>query len=204
MIIDLSLDKINAMNLSNFKKYIEKQQDVYTTGYFMENAGKEHYKLLAYLSKYYHDDDLIDLGTYRGLSALSMAYNPNNRVHTFDIGKFTVNNSDEEKPEDCNNANFIIDNILENPNKYNGLLKNAKLICLDVDPHDGIKEPQFMDIIVKSGFKGIIVCDDINLNKHMHNWWNNVSLPKYDVSKYGHWSGTGIISTDPNINVMLL
>jgi predicted O-methyltransferase YrrM len=191
--MDLDSDKINNINLSKFVKFIEHQQSEQEISFLLGDAGREHYKLLAYLSTLYDNEILIDLGTYRGLSALALSYNKKNKVVTFDIEKCTGNNNNQLKPDNCYNIIFMLDNILEFPNRYMDLLKKAKIICLDVDPHDGIKEPDFLKIIIESGFKGIIVCDDINLNNNMKNWWNSVTLEKYDISKYGHWSGTGLI-----------
>jgi hypothetical protein len=132
-----------------------------------------------------------------------MSYNQKNKVFTFDIEKFTITNPIELKPENSYNTIFMIDNILDNSERYYELIRKSRFICLDVDPHDGIKEPEFMKIILDSGFKGLIFCDDINLNEPMKDWWKSITITKYDVSKYGHWSGSGIICTDENINLIL-
>jgi hypothetical protein len=34
--------------------------------------------------------------------------------------------------------------------------------------------------------------DDIYLNAEMTNFWNGLQNEKYDLTKVGHWSGTGI------------
>ena len=203
MNIKISEEILSNINLNKYVKFIEKQQSQQKVSFLLEEPGKEHYKLLSYLSTLFNNEILIDLGTYRGLSALAMSYNQKNKVFTFDIEKFTINNPIELKPENSYNTIFMIDNILENTKRYYELIRKSRFICLDVDPHDGIKEPEFMKIILDSGFKGLILCDDIKLNKSMNDWWNSVSLPKYDVSKYAHWSGTGIICTDENINLIL-
>jgi hypothetical protein len=35
--------------------------------------------------------------------------------------------------------------------------------------------------------------DDINLNNPMKEFWNVITEDKYDISEYGHWSGTGLV-----------
>ena len=203
MNIKISKEILSNINLNKYVKFIEKQQSQQEISFLLGEPRKEHYKLLAYLSTLFNNELLTDLGTYRGLSSLAMSYNQKNKVFTFDIEKCTINNPLELKPDNSYNTIFMIDNILESPERYYDFIKKSRFICLDVDPHDGIKEPEFMKIITDSNFKGIILCDDIHLNKVMNDWWNSVSLPKYDVSKYGHWSGTGIICADPNINILL-
>lgn len=203
MNIKISKEILSNINLNKYVKFIEKQQSQQEVSFFLGEPGKEHYKLLSYLSTLFNNEILIDLGTYRGLSALAMSYNQKNKVFTFDIEKCTINNQNELKPDNSYNTIFMIDNILENPERYYELIRKSRFICLDVDPHDGIKEPEFMKIILDSGFKGLILCDDIKLNKSMNDWWNSITLTKYDVSKYAHWSGTGIICTDENINLIL-
>jgi hypothetical protein len=37
----------------------------------------------------------------------------------------------------------------------------------------------------------------------MNKIWNTISFKKFDLTKYGHWSGTGIIDFDNNIELEL-
>jgi predicted O-methyltransferase YrrM len=190
---------INDFKLDKFMKFIKYQQDEQNKNFFLEEPGKEHYKLLAYLSSLFNNEIFIDLGTFRGFSALALAYNQSNKVFSFDIEKYTINDKTQYSPDNNYNTIFMIDNILENPSRYYDLIKKSKVIFLDVDPHDGIKEKEFLEIIIKSHFSGLIICDDIKVNYNMLDWWNNITLKKYNLSDYGHWSGTGLIVTDPDI-----
>ena len=47
----------------------------------------EHYRLLTYLANQYNGINIIDAGTYQGLSALALAQNPNNKIWSYDIEK---------------------------------------------------------------------------------------------------------------------
>ena len=79
---------------------------------------------------------------------------------------------------------------------------NLPLLFLDVDPHDGLQEINIIQALLTIGYTGIIVCDDIHLNEQMEDWWS-VKMPTFfpqlkqvDLTKYGHWSGTGAIVFD--------
>jgi hypothetical protein len=36
----------------------------------------------------------------------------------------------------------------------------------------------------------------------MQFWWNNLTQKKYDVTKFGHGSGTGIIDFSKNLEII--
>jgi hypothetical protein len=82
----------------------------------------------------------------------------------------------------------------------------SKMIILDVDPHDGFQEKDFLQKLIERNYQGIVVVDDIHLNIEMKQFWDNIPLniKKVDVTHLGHHSGTGIIVFDPqNIDVSL-
>ena len=73
------------------------------------------------------------------------------------------------------------------------IIKSSKLMFLDLDPHDGIQEKKFIEWLEKIEYNGVIICDDIEWFPAMSRWWNELKQTKYNVTKYGHGSGTGII-----------
>ena len=78
------------------------------------------------------------------------------------------------------------------------------VIIIDVDPHDGNFERNAFKKCKMINYKGIIIYDDTLLNNNMKTFW--AELPediKIDVTKYGHWSGTGIVNLNPNIKFIL-
>ena len=79
-------------------------------------------------------------------------------------------------------------------NETEEVLKSAKIILLDIDPHDGIQEKKFTDYLKKINYQGYVLCDDIFLNEGMKNWWESLDVEKYDVTEIGHMTGTGIIN----------
>ena len=152
--------------------------------YFYLNSGVEHYRLLAHISSYYDNEILLDIGTFKGGSALALSFNNNNTVISIDIEnhlELSINRA---------NIEFKILNILNNPN----LLHKSKLIMLDT-AHDGLFERELYTYLIESNWNGIIIADDIHLNKPMRKWWKSIENKyKYDITKFGHHSGTGLIN----------
>jgi hypothetical protein len=150
---------------------ISKEQDVYQyREYLIKDAGIEHYQLLAYISLAYSGETIYDIGTHYGNSSLAMAHNP-----------------DANKPT---NIDYRIGDFTKNPD-----VLNSPFIFIDVDPHDGIQEKAFHEYFLATGYKGLVMWDDINL-VDMNPWWNSVTEPsvkKVDLTAVGHHSGTGLI-----------
>ena len=75
---------------------------------------------------------------------------------------------------------------------------------IDID-HISKTELVIINRLKELNFSGIIILDDIHhpdsdINICMTNLWNSISDAKYDFSKYGHWSGTGVIIINDNIS----
>lgn len=182
--------KVHDVDLAYLKKYATWHP---FAKFFDMDAGVEHYKLLAFLASQCGADDVIyDIGTHVGYSALAMSHNENVRVVTYDLVNH-INTTDltaknrgniEFKLADCTQSNELVE-IVKSP-----------FVFLDVDPHDGIQEPHIFTALQNAGFKGILVLDDIHLNEGMRKFWDWVPLTKYDISKYGHHSGTGVVIFD--------
>lgn len=164
--------------------------------FFMKGPGQEHYSLLAHLSKQCSPGStVLDIGTFTGFSALALAANPDIKVITYDLVD-NIPNDGTPTIRQVPNIDYRIQNCLED---IETMLK-APLISLDVDPHDGMQEVEIITSLIRAGYKGIVVCDDIYKNDGMKAFWNWVPLKKVDVSRYGHWSGTGIVVFDPSVH----
>lgn len=159
--------------------------------------GREHYKLLSHLSTLYNNSVIIDIGSHRGSSACALSYNPTNTVLSFDI----VNNVTNDAIRKLPNVKFIIANIFDNLDNYKDLLMSSPMIFLDIDPHEGTMEYDFYLVLKEWNYQGIIICDDIWYFESMRNnfWCKIEEQYKYDVTRYGHWSGTGIVTFNPTI-----
>ena len=162
--------------------------------YLTHAAGREHYKLLAYLSGQLPAGSLVaDLGTFQAASAVALASNPAVRVRSYDLALQPPVVRQCKLP----NVEFTEANCLDCVADY----ADAALIMLDVDPHDGKQESKLCDYLICHNFSGILVCDDIHLNQGMEQFWNVWSTEdaakKFDVTPYGHWSGTGLVVFSP-------
>lgn len=184
---------VNAVDLSELRGHVEWQAT--HKGFFGLEAGKEHYKLLAWLS---HNIDgertLYDMGTLYGFSALALSANPRHVVVTCDLQDLVPAEVQTYKARP--NITFAKKSCTD-ADVLDAAAKSA-VVVLDVDPHDGVTETQVVSMLEKRNFKGLLVCDDIKLNHSMQYFWNRVKQPKWDVTHLGHWSGTGLVCFDPD------
>lgn len=166
-------DLSDLINLEEYKKY------------FLCNSSIEHYRLLSYISLSNDNITLLDIGTLKGSSALAMSINPKNKVVSFDVS----HNLDlSQIPQ---NVTFLIDDVTKL--QYRELVLESKYILLDTY-HDGTFEKVFYDYLKEINYKGFLLLDDINLNQEMISFWNQIDLPKIDISSLGHITGTGVVT----------
>lgn len=188
----LDLAKISEVDYSRFAS-------ITTEAEFTARPGKEHYRLLSYLSTQFNDSVIIDIGTHTGWSALALSYNPTNTVYSFDIVDKITNAGIRERK----NVSFSLDNLFEpeGQEKWKDTLLSAAFIVLDVDPHNGTMEMEMYKYLKEIGYRGFVVCDDIWHFKEMRDkfWYRLPCDERYDVTDLGHWSGTGIFTFNPEI-----
>jgi hypothetical protein len=170
-----TLNTVKNTNMVFAKAYLPEHH------YVMLERDNEHYKLLAHLANNLNDVTVYDIGTYRGLSAIAMSSNPSNRVVSYDIENFLECASPA-------NVEFKIGDCYLDPE-----MLNSPLISLDVDPHDGEFEKRFIAYLITNKYKGTVICDDIHLSPQMQDFWDSVTVKKFDVTEFGHSSGTGMI-----------
>jgi hypothetical protein len=154
--------------------------------YFLEEAGVEHYKLLGFVASLFPGQTIYDIGTHFGGSSVALSSAAETKTVSYDIVEMKQMTS---LPK---NVEYKIGDFRENPD-----VLTAPFIFVDVDPHDGIQERDFHKFFVEKNYKGIVLWDDIRANEYMKAWWNNVeeseTVKKVDLTKLGHWSGTGMI-----------
>ena len=78
---------------------------------------------------------------------------------------------------------------------------------IDID-HFYIIEKMIIDKLKELDYDGIILLDDIihpsqKEFEAMQKLWNEIQDEKYNITKYGHWSGTGLINLNKNIKIIL-
>ena len=185
---------LDSLDYSVFNSYIDTSDNE-----FYGKVGKEHYRLLSYLSTKFDNSVIFDIGTHRGSSALALSYNSKNTIYTFDIVDKVSNVSIKEKE----NIRFIYDNLFEEDGRkrWKDMLLKAPFIFLDVDPHNGTMEIEFYTYLNEIGYQGFVVCDDIWYFKEMRNnfWYKLPYENRYDLTDVGHWSGTGVFTFNDSI-----
>ena len=157
----------------------------------------EHYRLLPALAQEWGALLVVEIGTYRGASALALATAPSvERIVTFDIAPwdsfaptyFTAGDFGtrlEQRLGDLSEPSFFSSN--------EQLLQSADLIFIDA-PKNGIFEPQFLKLLFATPptTNQLLVFDDIRVLT-MIELWRDLELPSLDLTSFGHWSGTGIV-----------
>jgi hypothetical protein len=177
--------RITKQDILEHKFPVENCDDAEYSG----KPGKEHYRLLSWLSTQFNNSTIIDIGTHHGLSAAALSYNPSNTIHSFDI----VYKGIKIKKPNCNYHQVN----LWNPDhrwKWKSTILSSPLIFLDIDPHEGTMEMEFYKWLVEQNYQGILILDDIWMFKGMrNNIWYHISTKKIDLTSVGHFSGTGMV-----------
>jgi len=74
---DITIDNLNTLNFeTTFKHIIGEEKEIN----FFSEPGKEHYKLLSYLSTLFNNSNILDIGTHLGHSSLALSYNKTNTI----------------------------------------------------------------------------------------------------------------------------
>jgi predicted O-methyltransferase YrrM len=198
--IEINNKLIESIPFNNAYESIIQNDDQYETKKeFFDVPGKQHYRLLSYLSTLYNHSIIIDIGTHRGSSATALSYNKTNKIYSFDI----VNKIENQNIRNIQNIEFCYDNLFEHDGqqKWKDTILQAPFIFLDVDPHNGTMEWDFYNFLKSINYQGFVICDDIWYFKEMRNefWYKIPYEERYDVSEFGHFSGTGIFTFNRNI-----
>jgi hypothetical protein len=142
-------------------------------------AGREHYRLLRFLASQPEIETVYDIGTYRGYSALALALGGANVV-SYDVEDLRDKTAQNEA------IRFHVGDCLQDEG-----LMGADMIVLDTY-HDGLFENKFYEFI-RRDYQGVLVLDDIYLNDQMRNFWSSITERKIDMTKVGHYTGTGMV-----------
>ena len=196
MNIILSNELLDKFELKNQDFLVDKN-------YYDLKSGQQEYRLYSYLSTLFNYTTILDIGTYNGRSAVSLSHNENNKVISYNITDNIKDNS--HKIYTKSNIEFRIKNILDDLDKE--FLKDVKIVLIDID-HFYTIEKMMIDKLKDLGYDGIILIDDIihpSLKEFeaMQKLWNEIEDEKYDITKYGHWSGTGLVNLSKDIKFIL-
>jgi predicted O-methyltransferase YrrM len=187
MIITVTKEELNDIDMGAF---IDPVKWAPAAEYFDKKAGEEFYRLISFIaSKYPAGSKFVDIGTYYGLSATALASNKDCSVVTYDVYDHITEDESVTTVKNIPNVEFRLKDCIDDMHE----LASADVIIIDVDPHDGIQEQEMLEKLREVGFRGLMILDDINLNDAMKKFWTNITEKKVEATKYGHWSGTGLV-----------
>jgi hypothetical protein len=181
--VNIIIDKNKIKNTNTEKIY--KTVEYFYSGWNM-TPGKSEYLLYSYLSDYFENTIILDIGTGGGGSSKAFGLNLKNKIISFDLSQRT-----EIPPSDnieYRHGEFIEDQTID--------YSKVSIIMIDVDPHDGLKEPIMLDYLKKINWSGLLLLDDIKCDRflELEKYWNTLNEEKYDLTDIGHDSGTGLIN----------
>lgn len=152
-----------------------------------QDEGKNYYRALAQLVRSLGVKRALDLGSYQGISAYSMAAG-GAKVDSYDLTLKYVSGATREK------ASKIGCNFFECQTEEDILeldFSAYDFIFVDID-HNGKVELEVHKRIQKSGFKGVVLYDDVLLNPMMIDfWYEKIKNPK--CLTMWHFSGQGMV-----------
>jgi len=176
--------KINKEDVKNLDVSALEKQSINPNDWL--SAGQSEYRLYAYLSTFFNESYILDVGTRIGGSALALSHNPTNQIISYDL----VEQGASQIKKD--NITWKIQDFREDETLD---WSKISIIMIDVDPHDGVQEVEMMEFLKEKGWKGIILLDDIGPGwPEVEEMWNSIEEPKIDVTEVGHMSGTGLVN----------
>ena len=166
----------------------------------------EHYRLLAATVKVLRPKHIVEIGTFRGLSALALKQflPPDGKIVTFDIVPWSSILDTCLHPED-----FVDDRLRQEIadlsdiaafELHRGLLQETELLFMD-GPKDGVFERKLLRQLETLHFSRplLLMLDDIRF-WNMLAIWHEITRPKLDLTSFGHWSGTGLVEWNAVLN----
>jgi predicted O-methyltransferase YrrM len=178
--------------LDNFK--LINQNYLVDSRYYEWHSGMSEYRLYSYLTTFFNDAVILDIGTDTGRSAVSLSHNETNKVISYDVEDHIYKRNHPIYSK--KNIEFRIKNVLDDLNEE--FIKNVKIVMIDIDHYETI-ETLIINRLKELNFSGLIILDDTTdhpdplVNMCMNRLWNSIKDTKYDFKKYAHFSGTGIV-----------
>ena len=188
---------ISNQFLDNFQ--LKNKEFLVEETYYEQPSGQQEYHLYSYLSTLFNNTVILDIGTFNGRSAVSLSHNESNKVISYNVVDDIKNPNHRiyTKP----NIEFRIKDVVEDLTPE--FLSNVRLIILDID-HFETAETRIIQKLEECRFSGILLLDDIHhphpiMRDCMQRLWNKLPYRKLDITKYGHWSGTGMVFMNTDI-----
>jgi predicted O-methyltransferase YrrM len=193
MIIPISNEILDTFQLKNHEYMVN-------SNYYVNKSGDQEYRLYSYLSTFFNHSIILDVGTLTGRSAIALSHNNSNQVISYDINDYIgdINHKLFTK----SNIKFHLKDVFEDLTE--DFVKKLSIVMIDVDHYETF-ERRLIDKLKELKFSGIIILDDITghpdpkVKECMQRLWDGITDEKYDFTKYAHWSGTGVILINTDI-----
>ena len=179
--IDIVKDVVKNLDVSHLYDLALNKND-------WQESGRCEYRLYSYLSTFFNNTTILDVGSRTGGSGLALSYNKKNQVISYDLQEQGASNIKKD------NITWKIQDF-----RYDDTLDydRISIIMIDVDPHDGVQEEEMFTFLEEKEWQGLVLLDDIGPEwPEIEDFWNRITFPKLDLSEIGHISGTGIVSFD--------
>jgi hypothetical protein len=178
--IEINKEDVKALDVSHLRDLSLNSNDWLP-------AGQSEYRFYAYMSTWFNNTTILDIGTRTGGSALALSYNPTNKVRSYDLVEQGASQGIKKDNIKWNIGDFMEDEDID--------WDNVSIVMIDVDPHDGSQERVMMDWLREKGWKGILMHDDIGPGwPDIQLMWDEIPEEKFDVTEIAHMSGTGIVN----------
>jgi predicted O-methyltransferase YrrM len=159
----------------------------------------EHYRLLAALVKLLQPKRVLEIGTFRGMSALALKqFLPSaGIITTFDIVPWESVSDTFLRPDDFADDRLRqqVSDLSESAvfESHRNLIQETELLFVD-GPKDGVFEHRLLQQLETVDFQKplLVIMDDIRF-WNMLAIWQDIARPKLDLTSFGHWSGTGLV-----------
>ena len=197
MIIPISNEILDSFPLKN-------QEYLVDADYYDLKSGQQEYRLYSYITTFFDNITILDIGTHMGRSAIALSHNETNKVISYNILDQIAD--DNHIIYTKKNITFRVKNVMEDLNEV--FLKDVKIVLIDID-HNGAVEKDIINRLKELNFRGLVILDDTMnlpdpvLNERMRNLWDSIEDIKYDFTSFGHWSGTGVIVINDKIKFLL-
>lgn len=184
--------KISNEILDNFE--LKGHEYLFHKKYYDFKSGVNEYRLYSYLTTFFSNATILDIGTFTGRSAIALSYNETNRVISYDVEDHIKTHGHPIYTK--SNVEFRIGDVLRDLTE--DFIRTVKIVVIDMD-HYGDIEKKILNRIKELGFKGLVVLNDITkhpdptINRCMNQFWDSIEDPCYDMTDYGHCTGTGIV-----------
>jgi predicted O-methyltransferase YrrM len=164
----------------------------------LDRISGQHYRILAALAETWGVRRIVEVGTFRGSSALALLEAPNvESLITYDLVSWEKIDGTWLRADDFDGRleQRLLD--LADPKTFAAeadVLRRADLVFVDASK-DGVFEPTFLPRLLGLHAAGpqLVVLDDIRVLT-MIRLWHSITFDKLDLTSFGHWSGTGIIA----------